>query len=600
MSAFTLRGFLLVASFLGPAITLAAQTPSFELSRDGYQIFGAENVAQGDFNNDGKPDLVFDGSDSASSSDIAELRLGNGDGTFQPPRGIGVRNTSFATNDMIAADVDQDGKLDLVMVTSAGVYVFFGNGDGTFQPQVVFPTSAGGRSVTVGHFFGDTWLDIATGEDNGTVELFRNTSGRAFTLGNTVQVGAAAYPGVTRVRDGNLDGTGLDSIAAQNFSDGGVYVLWGQNDGTFQVVQLATYAAPADINVGNLDQDGIDDILVSYTCNPTSLNNPDKGPTYQACQGLDVFYGQGDHQFIQNTVVTNPNSPAGGMPWAVDVNGDGIGDIVLGGGSSSGSLWGMDVYVGNADGSFSQTPYKFYTTTDGTGNVVPGDWNRDGAIDFAAAMPGNAQQEIYINGGSRAACSNYTINDSVTVCMPSNYAYLPSPVTVQANTTDNNTVVATQQYIDDQLAYDGNQPSFTQSFDLAPGPHFLVTKAWDDTGLSFRSDRLITVYSGTPYPACPAAPNAASICLPSGATSSSPVHILANGYASWVPTAAQLYIDGNLVVNNQGCPQSGGCGGGVSYVDTIQSLSSGDHDLVFKLWDANGNLYQAEKMVTVD
>jgi hypothetical protein len=216
-------------------------------------------------------------------------------------------------------------------------------------------------------------------------------------------------------------------------------------------------------------------------------------------------------------------------------------------------------------------------------------------------LPSAGQEQIFINGGNRAPCSNYLINDSVTVCAPSNYAYLPSPVRVQTNTTDNNTVTATQQYMDDQLVYSVDQPSFTQSFDLALGPHFLVTKAWDKTGLSFRSDRLITVYNGTPYPSCQAAPASASICLPSGATSTTPVHILANGYAPAVPTAAQLYIDGDLVINDRGCTTDGTrCEGGTSYVDTMQNLSRGNHDLVFKLWDANGDVYEAEKIVTVE
>jgi hypothetical protein len=127
-----------------------------------------------------------------------------------------------------------------------------------------------------------------------------------------------------------------------------------------------------------------------------------------------------------------------------------------------------------------------------------------------------------------------------------------------------------------------------------------VTKAWDDTGVSFRSNRSITVYNGTPGPTCPASENSASLCLPDGTTTSSPVHILGNGWTENVPTAAQLFIDGDLVVNNEACNPSGDdCYGGTSYLDTTQSLSSGTHELVFKLWDDKGNAYGVHQTVTV-
>src|SRR2546430_5504452 len=99
---------LLSSAFLF-AVILPAQTPSFELGSDAYTIFHAENVVQGDFNNDGKPDLVYDGS-PANSQTVFSLRLGNGDGTFQPPVAFGT--PPMSTEDMVAADLDQDGNLD--------------------------------------------------------------------------------------------------------------------------------------------------------------------------------------------------------------------------------------------------------------------------------------------------------------------------------------------------------------------------------------------------------------------------------------------------------------------------------------------------------
>ncbi len=175
--------------------------------------------------------------------------------------------------------------------------------------------------------------------------------------------------------------------------------------------------------------------------------------------------------------------------------------------------------------------------------------------------------------------------------------YMPgSAINVLASAYDRTTVTAFQEYADRQLVYSQPMTDFNITLPENLGPHLLVTKAWDANGVSFRSSRHTTVYSGTPGSVCYAAPASASLCLPSGATANSSVHILgngathSNGASSPVPTAAQLYVDGSLVVNDTS---------GSILVDVIQPLSAGTHDLVFKLWDENGFVYTATKNVSV-
>ena len=403
--------------------------------------------------------------------------------------------------------------------------------------------------------------------------------------------GCSPYP---KVRTGDFDRNGTTDIAA--ITGGAAYVMWGNGHNGFTTTQVRQYPyGNNDVTTADVNQDGSTDIIVTYSSCPVQQNPR----TSIGCAGIDIFYGgQGPQKLFYRNAVVNSNFETPYNPYAIDINGDGIADLVAIDGSPAETA--LYVWLGHADGSFDQNPWVFAVTSDGgNGPMTPGDWNRDGKMDFAMALPGTADTEILLNATNRAGCATSQISRTVVVCQPVDNTYLNSPVRVQATTHDNSPVTTIQEYIDNNLVYNQSGTGLNQTFALGIGWHTLVTKAWDSAGVSFRSDRHVFVYNGTPGATCAAALGAAQICLPAGAHSASPVHILANAYPTWIPTAAQLYIDGTLVINDKGCDASGSCVGSTSFVDTYQNLSSGTHSLVFKLWDANGTAYTASKSVTV-
>src|SRR5262249_20059657 len=97
----------------------------------------------GDFNGDGMLDLMYIDNRGGSGFQITYLQGNCDNGPFNPP--VTVATVDANVSSMVAADVNGDGKLDLILsdlgpgaygIGTGGAYVLLGNGDGTFQPLV--------------------------------------------------------------------------------------------------------------------------------------------------------------------------------------------------------------------------------------------------------------------------------------------------------------------------------------------------------------------------------------------------------------------------------------------------------------------------------
>ena len=615
---------LTVLCLTGMAVTLTAQSNvSFETYGVSQKNNGGNGyhpaLVTGDFNNDGKPDMV----QCCNGSEQLMFLAGNGDGTFKAPA------VAFATTadlpQLVAADVNGDGKLDLVAIgalnpaqpPAASAYsllVFLGNGDGTFQAPQSYNIGSdvvNAGPLLVGNIFGDGHVDIAANADNNEIQLFRNEGDGSFVSDGSITVSGQS---LEEFAGGDLNGNGFTDIAAAvvegqtssgNPSDTiDIVVYWNNGKGSFTPSTIASYTYQYGVNlaIGRLNGSAQMDLLVSSTCDIAA-----------ACNTIDGYYGQGNNTVYKrpSLITTSGNdAPAYQGPlFGVDVNGDGYGDIVAlvtlcntqTNPYCNNVPEGLAVWTGNANGSFNQTARYFFTSTTDTGPVAMADFNRDGRMDFAGlALNGINYLELYLNASERT-CGTYTISPSVTVCEPVDDTYSPSPVTVHATSYDTTKVTSMQEYVDNSLEYSEPVTSFDETFPVSDGAHSFVTKAWDASGRDFVADRTVTVYTGTPGQVCYAAQNSASICLPAGDTSGTPVEILANGdVGSSVATAAQLYIDGKLVVDRKAISEFDGYFAVDTYVQVSEALTPGTHDLVFKIWDMAGNVYEATKTITVD
>jgi hypothetical protein len=324
-----------------------------------------------DFNGDGKPDVAFTvtGCGRYGCHSYLDVYLGAGDGTFTAFGGVGVGG---AATQLIAADFNQDGKVDVLAVPWG---ILLGNGNGTFQAAVAAPLGAHPVGAVVGDFNNDGQLDIGSIDKSGWLYVSIGNHG-SFGNTSTASTVPAVLGPLTVLADLNGDGN-LDQISYGRYPSQGLIVQLGNGDGTFQAPQLT--AGPnmgGNVVVADFNNDGKPDVAVSNSSNGSSL-------TYS------VYLGNGDGTF-QAPLNIFSNRYAMSIA-AADVNGDGKLDLVA---AAENGVAGVDVSLGNGDGTFQ--PAVTYPSC-AAGGIVVADFNQDGKADVA--LPCGASLEVSIGNG---------------------------------------------------------------------------------------------------------------------------------------------------------------------------------------------------------
>jgi hypothetical protein len=179
------------------------------------------SVASGDLNHDGHLDLVVAnlGDPNLGGGNLSII-LGNGDGTFQPPHTLNIidRGINRSPNFITLGDFNDDGNLDIVACTDdqGGPSLLPGNGKGGFGKPSLIPISGGGcDQVLTADLDGDREADL----------MFR--------------------------------------LPQNPFGLPAVFVALGKGNGTFSPTQVVSSADVFGIAVGDLNNDGIPDLVLA-------------------------------------------------------------------------------------------------------------------------------------------------------------------------------------------------------------------------------------------------------------------------------------------------------------------------------------------------
>ena len=235
------------------------------------QTYAAGNTAEGDqpiardFNGDGKVDLIIA---NLTNSNIVYL-AGNGDGTFLAAKTINLpisgAFSSFNGGNLQAGDFNGDGKIDLVGGDNNVINIYYGNGDGTFKSGTTLQGASYFDNLAVGNFNGDGRDDITIINASRNLLTFSGNTDGTFSIStaNNSYTGTIGG-GSSQTIVGDINGDGINDIVAGYTSGTGFSVFIGNGDGTFKTgTSYNVGHAVGGITLSDNNYDGYKDVVIS-------------------------------------------------------------------------------------------------------------------------------------------------------------------------------------------------------------------------------------------------------------------------------------------------------------------------------------------------
>jgi len=295
---------------------------------------------------------------------------------------------SAEINGQAVADMDGDGKLDIVVAESTNnVSVFRNNGQpgdlsaASFAPKVSFAGGGNQAGLYVSDLDGDGKLDIIAAHSNGSIMnycTFRNVS----TVGNVMfepveRWAGLAYSGmVSEVVD--VDGDGSPDLIGQHRNGSAALDFWIiqniSNPGNIDFLCTLSYFGSGTLDAGDgvafgdLDNDGKADLVVKYSF----------------ASNFSILRNISEAGRIEFETPVSLSQGATGKIQINDMNRDGKNDLIIKRGSSNNDV----VILLNTHTTGLFLPEDFATTVTlnsnmaNYGSVSVGDVNGDGKTDI--------------------------------------------------------------------------------------------------------------------------------------------------------------------------------------------------------------------------
>jgi len=229
-------------------------------------------IAAGDFNGDGRLDLVAD----SWGNDQVEVLFGDSQTLFRTP-GIFVKVGKRPYQRHRAGDLDGDGHDDIVTTNleSNNASILLADGKGGFKEPAGSPFSCGDNpfGLAIGDVNADGKPDLAIVNSPGSMAQGRGKNGMTVLLGDgagafTMMKGSPFDAGKipNRIAIGDVNGDGVnDIVSSDNDSDEIYLFLMGANGGLLSAAPVTVGRHPKGVAIADLNGDKKSEIIVCNT-----------------------------------------------------------------------------------------------------------------------------------------------------------------------------------------------------------------------------------------------------------------------------------------------------------------------------------------------
>lgn len=270
-----------------------------------------------------------------------------------------------APNEIVTADFDGDGKIDIAVGTNSALVILYGKGDGTFEaPQTILTWTGGITPHSAADMNGDGKPDLVCTVPSQIIVL-HNTGGRAFAAPIAIPCNTSLGTLVTA----DFNGDGKQDMAVVAYDHPGststdIFTFLNQGGGVYaQGATVSNIWIITGLKTADLNSDGKADLLVSITTDMVGTS------------GANIYYGDGTGHFTGGPGVGTATANVD-QTTVADFNGDGKPDFAIAN-SNDGSI---AVVFGQGGGAFG-TP-AHYGVGPYPDHLVAADFDGDGRPDI--------------------------------------------------------------------------------------------------------------------------------------------------------------------------------------------------------------------------
>ena len=368
--------FIFAASSVLPANFIFAQCEGTYFKPTGrtitdsqVYIYELQDEIAADLNGDGKLDLVATNNNSPVNLNKLFIYPGDGAGGFGARTEISLPGPLYREyGSYYLRDFNGDSKTDLIVQYNTSgflnVLVYLNNGTGVFTPLT--PTAIIGEMINLADVNNDMRQDLITRSGSDIYFQLANADG-SFGAAR-VQFPQASYGGLHAGdfdSDGDMDFASIDfSTATRTFR-----IVVNQGNGTFTLSNALVSLGSGNLTleaVKDLNNDGKPDVVIS---------------NYSTSPKLIILLNQGSNNFTNTSYDLAPSAVIS-FTEIGDFNGDGFIDFFNRVHTQPGTHpSGYIISLNNGAGAFTQRSYAF-GGLDSYKDRPVGDFNGDGKTDF--------------------------------------------------------------------------------------------------------------------------------------------------------------------------------------------------------------------------